>query len=57
MERIKLKGEVPSAINPPKGCRFHERCLYATDICKSKEPEFKEYESGHFASCHNIGEF
>lgn len=57
MERIKLKGEVPSAINPPKGCRFHERCLYATDICKSKEPKFKEYESGHFASCHNIGEF
>ncbi|MDU2585519.1 MAG: peptide ABC transporter ATP-binding protein, partial [Anaerococcus prevotii] len=54
---IKLKGEVPSAINPPKGCRFHERCLYATDICKSREPEFKEYESGHFASCHNIGEF
>lgn len=57
LKRIKLEGEVPSAIHPPKGCRFHERCLYATDICKEKEPEFREYESGHYVSCHNIGEF
>lgn len=57
LKRIKLEGEVPSAIHPPKGCRFHERCLYATDICKEEEPEFREYESGHYVSFHNIGEF
>ena len=52
--RIKLIGEIPSAINPPKGCRFHERCPYATEICKEEEPEFREYEQGHYVSCHNI---
>ncbi len=55
--RIKLKGEIPSAINPPSGCRFHERCPYATDICKKEVPEFREIEEGHFVSCHNIGGF
>ena len=55
LKRIKLEGEVPSAINPPKGCRFHERCPYATEICKKEEPEFREVEEGHYVSCHNLG--
>jgi oligopeptide transport system ATP-binding protein len=50
--RIILRGDVPSPINPPKGCRFHTRCSYCLDICKNREPEFLEKKSGHFASCH-----
>lgn len=53
-DRIKLEGEKPSAINPPKGCRFHTRCPKATDICKEKAPEFLEVEEEHFVACHNI---
>lgn len=53
-ERIKLKGEIPSAINPPSGCRFHERCPYATAICRQEVPEFLEVEKNHFVACHNL---
>jgi peptide/nickel transport system ATP-binding protein len=51
-QRIILKGDVPSPINPPKGCRFHTRCPYAFDRCRSEEPESKLVESEHFAACH-----
>ena len=51
-QRLLLQGELPSPINPPSGCKFHTRCPFATDRCKEEAPEFKEYESGHFAACH-----
>jgi len=47
-----LEGNVPSAINPPKGCRFHTRCYKCQEICRNKEPELREFEDGHFAACH-----
>ena len=54
MERIKLEGDIPSPANPPKGCRFHTRCPYATEICKHVPPQYKQYEEGHFAACHML---
>lgn len=49
--RIKLKGELPSPSNPPTGCKFHPRCIYATEVCKSVKPEFKDVE-GRKVACH-----
>jgi peptide/nickel transport system ATP-binding protein len=55
-ERIILKGDVPSPINPPKGCRFHTRCPYAFDRCRTEEPALKPVADamgeGHIAACH-----
>ena len=50
-ERIILKGDVPSPLNPPKGCRFHPRCPWAIEICSQQEPEFKELMPGHWTAC------
>ena len=51
-ERILLKGEITSPINPKPGCRFAARCPYATDRCRSEEPKLKEIEPNHFVACH-----
>jgi oligopeptide/dipeptide ABC transporter ATP-binding protein len=51
-ERIILKGDVPSPINPPAGCRFHTRCPYAFDRCRVEEPAMREIFPGHAAACH-----
>ncbi|WP_066187869.1 MULTISPECIES: ABC transporter ATP-binding protein [Gracilibacillus] len=51
-ERITIKGEIPSASNPPKGCKFHTRCPFAMDICKEKVPQNTSIEDGHKVACH-----
>jgi oligopeptide/dipeptide ABC transporter ATP-binding protein len=56
--RIILPGEVPSPINPPKGCRFHPRCPYATDICRRVAPTFEDkLLPGHQVACHHADKF
>lgn len=52
-ESIILEGDIPSPINPPKGCKFHTRCRYCTEICEKVMPEFEEVEPGHFVACHH----
>ena len=47
-----LEGEVPSAMNPPKGCPFHTRCSQCMDICREERPAITEKEPGHFVACH-----
>jgi oligopeptide transport system ATP-binding protein len=54
-ERIVLPGDVPSPINPPSGCRFHTRCLYADKICREQEPVLREIRKDHFAACFFAG--
>ncbi|KOO50760.1 ABC transporter ATP-binding protein [Priestia koreensis] len=51
-QRIILKGEIPSPINPPSGCTFRTRCPHAMDVCAAKKPVWQEAESGHFVACH-----
>jgi len=48
-----LSGELPSPLDPPKGCRFHTRCSSATDICRSEVPEFEQFGPDHWAACHH----
>ncbi|ADI00688.1 oligopeptide/dipeptide ABC transporter, ATPase subunit [[Bacillus] selenitireducens MLS10] len=51
-ERVVLKGDIPSPVNPPSGCSFHTRCPFADDKCKSETPQFEELEPDHFVACH-----
>ena len=51
-----IKGDVPSAVNPPTGCRFRTRCPDQVSACAEGEPFLQEHSSGHWAACHRIGE-
>ena len=51
-QRMILTGDVPSPINPPSGCRFHTRCPYAFDRCRSEEPVLRAFAPNHTAACH-----
>jgi oligopeptide/dipeptide ABC transporter ATP-binding protein len=56
-KRIILKGNVPSPVNPPAGCHFHPRCAGASDLCREKYPELKNYSKDgteHLAACHFV---
>ena len=52
MNRVILKGDIPSPVNPPKGCKFHTRCEQCMEACKYIAPAYKEVEEGHFCACH-----
>ena len=52
MNPVHLAGEIPSPINPPSGCRFHTRCPYVQDICKTDVPKWEEIAPKHFVACH-----
>ena len=48
-----LEGDIPSPVNPPKGCKFHTRCKYCTDKCTQVVPELRELRPEHFVACHH----
>jgi len=57
METVPVTGEVPSAVNPPRGCRFNPRCRYAQDECRANEPQLREILPGRWAACHFAEKF
>lgn len=55
-KRVLLQGELSSPINPKPGCRFAPRCPYASEACRTKQPEFREVMPDHFVACHKVRE-
>ena len=51
-ERILLEGDIPSPVNPPKGCKFHTRCRYCQEKCRQEVPEWRDMGNHHFVACH-----
>ena len=52
LNRIILKGSIPSPANPPLGCKFHTRCEHCMEVCRYAAPEWREVEEGHYCACH-----
>ncbi len=52
--QVEIRGEVPSAINPPSGCKFNPRCPYAESICSQENPKLREVSPGHLVACHFV---
>jgi len=50
--RVGIRGELPSPVNPPSGCRFRTRCPAAQDVCAQEEPPMRPFGEGHWAACH-----
>lgn len=53
-ERIVLKGDIPSPVHPPAGCKFHTRCPWVSDICKQQVPEYQNVGGNHYVACHLV---
>ena len=53
-ELVILEGDIPSPVNSPKGCKFHTRCKYCTEICTQVVPEWREVSPNHFVACHHM---
>ena len=51
---IVLEGDIPSPVNPPKGCKFHTRCKYCTEVCTHVVPEWQEVRPNHYVACHHL---
>ena len=56
MDRIILKGDIPSPVNPPSGCKFHTRCTDCMEVCEKVAPEYLEVTPGHFCACHKYNQ-
>ncbi len=55
-QRVVLKGELPSPLDPPSGCVFHGRCAHATEICRQQIPQLADYGDSHMVACHGVDE-
>lgn len=54
VESVEIEGEIPNPVNLPSGCYFHDRCPYATDLCRKERPELKDIGGEHYVACHHV---